>query len=243
MLLLCKKVIQKYQVSTCYRAEPPINLKECKLGTPVNPQWEQVLLVFKGHEHKLSNVAAQATKETLELEIDKIDLAVTASEIRYESEVACDDIATSIATSMPIFYKHEGKFIVLTGAATVKNIRDTAKPKKDGTAITVQGRMLSSVALKGIRILKAQPISQEVSTPAQPFNPPRFSDNRSSSYPPSRSNSSNPYNSESRPPRANNPYNSSSPRPAGNGNPYNSESKPTSRYPNASKVGFKKPYG
>jgi len=138
------------------------------LGTPVNPLWDKVLVVFKGHEHKLSNVLAKATPGTVEMELDKIDLDATTAEVRYDDAVECEDIGRG----MPIFYKHEGKFIVFTGRQTVETVKTHAKPKPDGKPITVTGRLLSSVALKSIRIVKDVPV--EPTPAAAPFNPPRF---------------------------------------------------------------------
>jgi hypothetical protein len=140
------------------------------LGTPINPQWEHVLLTFKGNEHKFSGVVAQATKDTIDVDIELIDLVASAKEVAHVSNVI-DVEDLEIVT--PIFYKHEGKFIVLAGADKVIATKQAAKPKADGSPITVKGRMLSSVALKGVRVLKAQPPAEQV-RPATPFNPPRL---------------------------------------------------------------------
>lgn len=130
-------------------------------------------LVFNGHRHKLPQVSGQAS----------IPIRVPVDEIEIDGEFPIEYRNVEQHEDKVVFYKHNGKYLVLMGRDKVrpllpsKELTDIEKaladkPKKKSKTLSanpgavIQGFLISTQALKSTRIIELKP--EETAPPSIP---------------------------------------------------------------------------
>lgn len=119
-------------------------------------KWKSTKLSFNGHDHVLATVIAVAQGGPI--------IAVKLSDLAIDSDVPDNRVliephSAELANLELIVYKHNGKFLILTGHAII------AQAKTDKLS-EIKARLLSTPALKRARVIPDQPVQSEPSRPA-----------------------------------------------------------------------------
>ncbi len=133
----------------------------------------KAVLKFNGHDHKVQSIRGKLSTAPI-IKVKPADMVLDSPLFK-----AVFDVFTEHANAEPVFYLHDKKYHVVFGQKTVeerlgKNVGE------------LQGKLLSSIALKQCRIIEP---SQQVETEVRPSTPdfenrPRFVDNSGKrSYP------------------------------------------------------------
>lgn len=99
---------------------------------------EQALLTFHGHDYHVAKVITRAgDAPRVEFKLDELDL-IGAHPVRLSKDMAP-------YRGTPLFYKFEGKYVVLLGSEVVRE-------KIEAGQQTIAGRLISGPSLKRARV-------------------------------------------------------------------------------------------
>lgn len=135
----------------------------------------KALLIFNGvkhHVHLVQSVGGSGPN---------VGIAAVDIDMKTQATFEPHDDATITGDGPILFYKWEGKYVVLLGRSRVEN----ALADKQAT---IKGRLISTPGLKKARIVTAAPASDPAPASNTPVyensfaNRPRFTDERTSRY-------------------------------------------------------------
>ena len=179
----------------------------------------QTLLNFKDHKYIYQQILAKAS----------IDVKIGIGEINYDFVPTIDQNEDDFDSGKPIFFKHEGQYVILRGR--MKVIEDVKKRESElppntplkASGIVISGRLISSPALKLCRYQDPDEVKaieeanerlrqEQIQADRDAYKPRRFNDRQSDDKPRFRKDGDKPrYGSDKkdagtlRPPRSSSP--------------------------------------
>lgn len=107
---------------------------------------DQQILTFNGHDYHVNRVTARAADgPRVEFKIDDLDL-IGAHPVQVRLfGLAPDSSKNFVYEGVPVFYKFEGKYVVLLGSEVVRQ-------KIEAGQQVIAGRLISGPSLKRARV-------------------------------------------------------------------------------------------